>query len=192
MQSCNVQHLRGRNYRYKPSIKLAWILIYTLLTVSSCFSKTVLVLQRNRGFSPANWLGQRSEWQWLREEWISCFHIYNSVVSWVCALQWVWEGTQAAQNTTLPTSTTELWLWRSAGSSLHLTIPRDPDKQTDRRPTSSGFVCLRWDALVVRLKGKQKPLKHSPKLGWWGWNYYTNTDLRRINPSFFWQMVHPK
>lgn len=93
---------------------------------SARFSKMVFVLQRNPAFSPTNWLGQRSEWQWLWEEWISCFRIYNSVVSWVCALQWACEAAQAVQNTTLPTFTTEPWLWRSAGS----TIPWDPDAQT--------------------------------------------------------------
>jgi len=38
------------------------------------------------------------------------------------------------QNTTLPTLSTEPWLWRPAGSSLQLTKTRDPDVQTDKLP----------------------------------------------------------
>ncbi len=78
--------------------QLACILFFTLLTAASRFSKATLALHRNPACSPANWAGQRSEGQRLWEEWISCFRIYNSALSWACALQWAGERTQLCQH----------------------------------------------------------------------------------------------
>lgn len=60
-------------------LKLAGILFFTLLNVTSRFSKMMCVLQRNPAFSPANWLGQRSEWQLFgRNE----FPVSASIIQW--------------------------------------------------------------------------------------------------------------
>lgn len=71
------------------------------------------------------------------------------MVSWECALRWVWEEAQAVQNTTLPTHTTEPWLWRSAGSSLPPNT--SPDVQTFWCPTTF-FPLERFSGQVWKTK----------------------------------------
>lgn len=59
--------------------KLACILFFTLLTAASRCSKATLALHRNPACSPANWLGQRSEGQWL---WRNEFPVSASIIQW--------------------------------------------------------------------------------------------------------------